>query len=819
MKTLYLFSLHTLLFSILLHFSNVVIPPIFSSAEREIEISIKATGNKSPGGIGSEVWLYSMQRSGGIDIPYEEIQLTPGWDRRGSHSISYYSQPNIASWKGKISAPLYIYFGSHPFSGEVEISTNDGRVWTEQLYSEVQLPFKKIMIAPGFSFLDRFISSIVFSLIASSMLMLLGRKREGQQSWERGVYILGFVSVILAGAIYAYSMARFFNGLPFNGALQFWNPLRRLAVGDLPGRDFFSFHGIGQALAFFPLFKIFGGDFLASEFLRQFGTYILFVVSGFYFLKTLGLPRSLALATTIISISFSLFYQLAIPLESSLGLRTSLPLLLATLTFNLSKKYPLYQLLFFALLGSLVMLWSTEQGPVALLGIFIWILVENEGGIFKGFIRAFYALFISLVLYLSFLFITSMGHPIEIIKYSFLDIASDQRWFFGAPPNPFIASLSQFFSAPMGYSLIYLLIGFILTFLCLFFKRLKHQGQGLILFVLVSNAIASFLMQTGYTSVLYNACAERAIYLVACVYIYQLSPNFFKKVTYYPAYLIIMLAPIYMSQQIFNLKEKAIATKDHNYYPQLRASLGRHYKDLDKVVELVKTTNDTSLHSDYRGFIEELVNSKPTTRFDYIIHALGKEKRVEYLNLFNSPPNYIQIQKPSHIIYAKWLQQETWLYYEKILELYEPSSETSTSTIWKRSSRPNKYSYAEPIVIKDIGSEIDLGKIIREKYNALEETSYWKVEVKYHLGENYIGKSLTRNIVSYKQGHDGNPIPISLPPYESEFSFPLRFSGEELVLNFDSFGLFSDDKDLVIKEIAVRPLPFPRKSLDVMFEK
>src|ERR1022692_5034371 len=36
-----------------------------------------------------------------------------------------------------------------------------------------------------------------------------------------------------------------FDGAPVNGPFQLYNPLRRIAAGQVPGRDFVFFHGIG----------------------------------------------------------------------------------------------------------------------------------------------------------------------------------------------------------------------------------------------------------------------------------------------------------------------------------------------------------------------------------------------------------------------------------------------------------------------------------------------------------------------------------------------------------------------------------------------
>src|ERR1035438_8603840 len=71
-----------------------------------------------------------------------------------------------------------------------------------------------------------------------------------------------------------------FDGAPVNGPFQLYNPLRRIAAGQVPGRDFVFFHGIGVPYLHYPLFALFGGKTLtASELSRQWTSILLFVTS------------------------------------------------------------------------------------------------------------------------------------------------------------------------------------------------------------------------------------------------------------------------------------------------------------------------------------------------------------------------------------------------------------------------------------------------------------------------------------------------------------------------------------------------------------
>lgn len=60
-----------------------------------------------------------------------------------------------------------------------------------------------------------------------------------------------------------------FDDIPFDGPFQLFNWLRRIDHGQLPGRDFNCFHGLGIPYIHYPLYKLMGGGILGSEFSRQ----------------------------------------------------------------------------------------------------------------------------------------------------------------------------------------------------------------------------------------------------------------------------------------------------------------------------------------------------------------------------------------------------------------------------------------------------------------------------------------------------------------------------------------------------------------------
>lgn len=89
------------------------------------DIHIEATGLKSKNSNNAEVWFYGAFRiSDGGKISWSNFQVDASWERRGDVYVSYKNQPNSLSIN--YSEPLRLEFGAHPYSGLVNIRSNEG---------------------------------------------------------------------------------------------------------------------------------------------------------------------------------------------------------------------------------------------------------------------------------------------------------------------------------------------------------------------------------------------------------------------------------------------------------------------------------------------------------------------------------------------------------------------------------------------------------------------------------------------------------------------------------------------------------------------
>ncbi|MCG8993363.1 hypothetical protein LH427_14280 [Laribacter hongkongensis] len=98
--------------------------PKDSSSQAE-KIEIKALGDKDHDSRSSEVWFYGAFRiSDGSKIPWDEFQLDSSWERRGDIYVSYKNQPSSATLI--CNEPIRLDFGSHPYSGIVNVNWRNG---------------------------------------------------------------------------------------------------------------------------------------------------------------------------------------------------------------------------------------------------------------------------------------------------------------------------------------------------------------------------------------------------------------------------------------------------------------------------------------------------------------------------------------------------------------------------------------------------------------------------------------------------------------------------------------------------------------------
>ena len=276
-----------------------------------------------------------------------------------------------------------------------------------------------------------------------------GTQREEQWAVRAAkLFLVAWASIYLVQAVKA---SIWFDGFPDNGPFQIFNPLRRIAAGQVGGRDFIFFHGIGVPYLHYPLFALFGGKTLiASELSRQLTSFILFVLSLAAFVKvTLKRPAQQWIGAAIaVMFMEALFPFGAAPGHSLVSARATMPIF-AFAALQLAVRDWVKAMLV-GLCIALGFLCGTEHGIaigislVAVSGItlvnslFLRARTGSSGLNFRftGLALASGALF-SMIL---FLLLCGVEGSRQALHYNLVELPANQFWFFGSPPLPYLGA-------------------------------------------------------------------------------------------------------------------------------------------------------------------------------------------------------------------------------------------------------------------------------------------------------------------------------------------------------------------------------------------
>jgi len=175
----------------------------------------------------------------------------------------------------------------------------------------------------------------------------------------------------------------------------------------------------------------------------------------------------------------------------------------------------------------------------------------------------------------------------------------------------------------------------------------------------------------------------------------------------------------------------------------------------------------------YAGLPEAEERVFQPSGYDYVIHALGPDRRHAYIEKFdNIQPKFVITLRPSYFTpWERWLENEHWDFFQRLANNYSLAATTSYSKIWKRTSQPWDTDDGGPWQTADLPAQtstVDLGMLPRDVTV--------EVKIRYSVankagGLPYLGK-LPRYLV-IPSINDTPGLAVSLPPYLHEFSFPV----------------------------------------------
>ncbi|GAA2567673.1 hypothetical protein GCM10009862_03040 [Microbacterium binotii] len=631
-------------------------------------------------------------------------------------------------------------------------------------------------------------------------------------TWTRRIIAVLFAASVafliyqgIVSVFEALRTATSFSGYALDGAFQLYNPLRRMAMGEIPGRDFPFFHGVGMPWLHFPFYLLFGSNIFASELARWLLSPFFFALSGLLFFRAMlgtWVRATIALAP-FVGMSAVGMFNLVDPGNSMVGIRSMTPLLIAAaLMWTVRRHRVLFGflqwhtslLIAYALLGVAVAL-GTEQG-VAAIGAFLLVRavlnLRRLGWGWRVFVQIAVDVVAAVASTLIVLTALTFGHAIDALRYALVEIPSDQGWVFGSIPNIVLTPEAFFWELRGGASLDLggVVPGFLMAALAAVILLVCARLAGAIgpKVVAVSvflwiYGVAVLAALVGYISLAVQlAPFGRASAAIACGAGVALAltliaraearlrrdrvPTARRRAAGWGmgvAALAIVVVGATLAASSLPARAEILSAipKREVISEALRAPgesdyevAGPGYKQaLDAFLPLIPEGSQiwatyTSLYSSERGVVTPAPGGE-----DYIIHALGKERRAAYEEAFAADkPGAVITTNPRYTIYEEWLWGRYPDFYLTLLENYTLTAENGSHVLWLRNEDPAPPESAPTEVPVAADGSFDLPG------NDTQRVVYYELSVNYRA--------------------DGGDIPVvsRLPRYY------LRFDGSALAL-------------------------------------
>lgn len=662
-----------------------------------------------------------------------------------------------------------------------------------------------------------------------------------------------FVSVvyILVFVIFA-TLAALGNGLAMdsyaaNGTFQLYNPLRRLLDGEVLARNFPFFHGVGVPLLHFPLFYIMGHNLFAVEVAKLLVSPILFLVSSFFlFWAYFRNVKKSIFATSIFTIISIDAIDAIWAGNSLLGLRTTFPFIAAA--FMLwhpnwqiiagKNKINLYYPILYTIMG-LSVACGTEQGLAFILAYVIIKAIRyirSKETTKKKIMMFFGELFGVAIAVYAVLSIMTLGHAHDALRYALIEVPKDQGWYFGAPPNSFLQlnTLDQLVTKRMLLYMLPVMIGGIAAYVISIKKKILSKKEFSTFSILLLYGIIVFAVSiTGYwapgAQLIPLERATGSILVMVLIYAAdkiirtkKTNVNAINKKISFMAFGLLLgcVVAIGYNAAIFLQKISWMPVK-HIVTESRRA---RHSTDDSEYVSVTwkkrleafapYIKNGASIWSTYTSVYDSIHKQKNGSSGgeDYIIHALGPDRRDKYTKDFiEQKPDYVITLNPSYFVYEEWLWSRHWQFYKELLNNYTVIATNDSHVLWKRQSdNANQKTTVYP------------GRRVQKSSNGdyvINAGTGNNIRV-FEISVCYKAKSIlpmTSKLPRYLLEISGSSLqeyPISLPPYSTSWSFPIALGPNDSSVRISpkAYSLIPG-VSFEIQDISYREMPVKEDNL------
>ena len=499
---------------------------------------------------------------------------------------------------------------------------------------------------------------------------------------------------------------------PINGDFQTYNPLRRMAAGEAAGKDFQPYMGLGITYITYLPFKLMGGTFSASKFSAQLmhmwlfgiGSFVLFLLLRFKWQTAFALAFLTQLYAILCTDYLGLFQmnwqiaETALPFaqtfkalssaeNSCLGIRVALPLLTAGWLLFFRNFIGNKLAIIWGIIAGAQFSWSNDYGSTSMLALsFCYLIFLSNNWKERGLH------FIALILGGVFVFTLATNfYPLAALNYNFGGVAKDQFWYFMLDDEGKVFSLMQYVKAKRIFILAGISAAFVVGIFGYCLRSKKADLRDILFLYVLGCSLAAGLLSTIGGGIM-ERYFSASLRLLPFAGLWMLL-HFVKlpKLGFIPAFAVVVgigFHFIFNPISFWNIDDEiAVRTNNHYFYSEWAG--GYLPNSQKKEIELAKKMEGKSIFSTYSSLMDAASGNFQPSGIDYIIHALGRENRAEYLKLFaESKPDYITTPNELWTLWEVWSRRVNWWFYREMIRQYAPVDATEYHVVWQRRSKP-----------------------------------------------------------------------------------------------------------------------------------
>lgn len=515
-------------------------------------------------------------------------------------------------------------------------------------------------------------------------------------------YGAAFLSVAIC-VVTALTSSVYVPTFHLDGAFQTASGLFRLESGQLPGRDFYPYLGVGPLLVIFPIYKIFGGDLAATvaaaKFITIFLSWMAVATLWHFVLRPTNVIYALVGGALILFGIDFIASQSLLPNLLAFGLepgnslrpvRAVLPYLVALSIYFLIKTIAhvnARNFLISATLGA-ALLWSNDFAiptfGLFLLFVFFYFYCFERNWVRNASIIAATSITVWFVL----LSLVTAGHPIDLLKYNFLDVAKDQWWYFGPYGSNTrifeISQLSRLFSIENYFPLCVLFSTLLFAIKTRLIENYLVFSIGLTLFAGGSlSSIGGHL--GGYFGGFYFwGVVTSLIFSLKALTLVAKSGKwlaFFRPCWLHISGLLMigLMAGVSLQDYKGNLKQ-AQADQNKFYVDEFGAFLDVGFREY---IDYARQNREYIAIEDYWGLWNTLNRRFPPWPVDSVIHALGNVREVSQGSL-KQADLIITTRYSTSPEWQPWNLSQNFWFYDELISKWEPVFTSPTTVVWKR---------------------------------------------------------------------------------------------------------------------------------------